>query len=107
MRVVRDRPLTYARAVTLDFLHYFEPGHRIGANDPLIVQWEFPTDPSRWGIPGFRGPIRPGSADRKSNFDPNQYVSRMVDKPHWNKSASGALHIYQRFAFTSGQVLAI
>jgi hypothetical protein len=105
MRVIRDRPLTYARVVALDFLHYFEPGHRIGRNDPLIVQWEFPTDPSHWGIPGYRGPIRPGHAVR--GYSPKPYVSRMVDKPHWNASASKALHIYQRFAFTSGQVLAI
>ena len=110
MRVLRDRPLTYARLVTLDFLHYFEPGHRIGVNDPRIVQWQFPSDPSRWGSPGtprYRGPIRPSSAKGRSAFVPNQYVGRMVDEPHWNGAASKLLHIYQRFAFTSGQILAI
>jgi hypothetical protein len=104
-RVLREQPLAYARAVTLDFLHYFEPGHRIGANDPQIVQWEFPTDPNHWAIPGYRGPIRPGAAGR--GFWPNAYVNRMVDRPHTNVRASKTLHIYQRFAYTSGQILAI
>lgn len=106
-RAILDRPLTYARGVTLDFLHYFEPGHRIGANDPLIVQWEFPVNPNRWGIPGFRGPIRPPNATRGSRFEPGPYVDRMVDQPHTNVTASKLLHVYQRFAFTSGQILLI
>lgn len=108
MRVLRDRPLTYARNVVLDFLHYFEPGHRIGANDPQIVQWQFPSDPNHWAIPGYRGPIRYDRSEREtSRFWPGKYVGRMVDEPHTNVSASKVLHIYQRFAFTSGQLLAV
>jgi hypothetical protein len=105
MRVLRQHPFTYARGVTLDLLHYFEPGHRIGPSDPQIVQWQFPTDPNHWGIPGFRGPIRPGAPH--NGFWPNVYVSRMVDRPHTNVRASKTLHVYQRFAYTSGQILAI
>lgn len=119
LRVIRDQPLTYARIVALDFLHYFEPGHRIGPNDPQIVQWQFPADPNSWGSPGehsdpnhpgvtgYRGPIRPADTPPKSPFDPNRYVSRMVDEPHTNVAASRFLHGYQRFAFTSGLVLGI
>jgi hypothetical protein len=106
-RVIRQHPLTYARVVTLDFLHYFEPGHRIGANDPQIAQWEFPLDPNHWKHPpdGYRGPIRPGVEKRA--FWPNGYIGDMVDRPHTNVTASKALHVYQRFAYTSGQILAI
>jgi hypothetical protein len=106
MRVIRDRPLKYARVVALDFLHYFEPGHRIGPNDPAIEQWQFPTDPNHWSIPGYRGPIRP-SLGRHVRFSPNQYVDRMVDRPHTDVGVSRFLHVYQQFAFTSGPVLGI
>jgi hypothetical protein len=106
-RVVRDQPFTYARGVALDFLHYFEPGHRIGANDPQIGQWQFPADPNHWNVPpnGYRGPIRPGIEGR--GFWPNGYVGHMVGRPDTNVTASKTLHIYQRFAYTSGQILAI
>jgi hypothetical protein len=107
-RVVRQHPLTYARVVTLDFLHYFEPGHRIGANDPQIGQWQFPPNPNHWNIPpdGYRGPIRRGVNGRA--FWPNANVNRMVGRhPHTNVAASKTLHIYQRFAYTSGQILAL
>jgi hypothetical protein len=107
-RVVRQHPLTYARIVALDFLHYFEPGHRIGANDPQIGQWQFPANPNHWEIPpnGYRGPIRRGVDHRA--FWPNSVVNRMVGRhPHTNVTASKTLHIYQRFAYTSGQILAI
>ena len=105
MRVVRERPVKYASVVALDFLHYFEPGHRIGPNDPQISQWEFPADPNTWGIPGYRGPIRPGGEHHA--FEPNEYVGHMVGRPHTNVPASKLLHVYQRFAFTSGQVLGL
>jgi hypothetical protein len=106
-RVVRQHPFTYARVVALDFLHYFEPGHRIGANDPKIGQWQFPADPNHWNVPpnGYRGPIRPGQEKRA--FWPNAYVGNMVGRPHTNVTASKTLHVYQRFAYTSGQILAI
>jgi hypothetical protein len=106
-RVIREQPFTYARGVVLDFLHYFEPGHRIGPNDPQIGQWEFPTDPNHWNVPpnGYRGPIRPGIEGR--GFWPNEYVGDMVGRPHTNVTASKTLHVYQRFAYTSGQILAI
>jgi hypothetical protein len=106
MRVIRDRPLKYARVVALDFLHYFEPGHRVGPNDSAIEQWQFPRDPNHWGIPGYRGPIRP-SPDRYVRFSPNGYVDRMVDRPRTNVGVSRFLHVYQQFASTSGQVLGI
>jgi hypothetical protein len=107
MRVVRDQPLTYARGIALDFLHYFEPGHRIGANDPQIGQWQFPADPNHWNVPpnGYRGPIRPGISGRA--FWPNEYVGHMVGRPDTNVTASKTLHVYQRFAYTSGQILAV
>jgi hypothetical protein len=107
MRVVREQPITYARGIALDFLHYFEPGHRIGANDPKIGQWQFPVDPNHWNVPpnGYRGPIRPGIKGR--SFWPSQYVGHMVGRPDTNVTASKTLSIYQRFAYTSGQILAI
>jgi hypothetical protein len=106
MRVVRDRPLTYARVVALDFLHYFEPGHRIGRNDYPVSAWQFPVDPNHYKYPGYRGPIRPGSAKRRNAISPNQYIGRMVRRPRTNVAASRFLHYYQRYAFTSGQLLA-
>jgi hypothetical protein len=107
-RVVKQHPLTYAKVVTLDFLHYFEPGHRIGPNDPKIGQWEFPADPNHWAVPpnGYRGPIRRGVNGR--SFWPNADVNQMVGRrPHTNVTASKTLHVYQRFAYTSGQILAL
>jgi 4-amino-4-deoxy-L-arabinose transferase-like glycosyltransferase len=105
VRVIRAQPVSYARVVARDFLHYFEPGHRIGPNDPQIAQWEFPTDPSTSGTSGYRGPIRRVSHGRA--FVPNKYVGRMVDRPHTNAGASKLLHVYQLFAFTSGQILGV
>jgi hypothetical protein len=108
MRVIRHRPLAYARSVASNVVHYFEPGHRIGRNDYAPVVWEFPTDPSDYGYPGFRGPIRPGSKDRRLSVDPNEYISRMTGRPHTNGAASRVLRFYQlRLAYTSGQVLAL
>jgi hypothetical protein len=106
MRVIRAHPLGYARLVLSDFAHYFEPGHRVGFNDYNPAPWEFPEHPATGRYPGYRGPIRPGSAHRKSSIDPNQYVSRMVSRPHTNARVSRLLRLYQRFAYTSGQLLA-
>jgi hypothetical protein len=87
-----------------DVAHFFEPGHRIGPNDYPVSVWEFPTDPSRATYPGYRGPIRP-SRPGDSTISPNRYIGRMVGRPHTSAGASKVLHFYQRYAFTSGQVL--
>ena len=108
LRVIRDRPLTYARVVAAGVAHYFEPGHRIGPNDYSDAPWRFPADPRRPArYPGYRGPIRPGRADRQRATYPNQYVSAMVDSPRTHVRLSQALRTYQRYAYTSGQVLAL
>jgi hypothetical protein len=107
-RVIKAQPRTYAHVVISGFLHYFEPGHRIGPGDYSDAPWHFPSDPRKpERYPGYRGPIRPGSANRTVSILPDQYVSRMVDRPHTNVTASRALHVYQRFFFTSGDLLAI
>jgi hypothetical protein len=106
LRAMADRPLTYARTVVGDFFHYFEPGHRMGGNDYPVSAWQFPADPRRWHYPGYRGPIRPGSAQRLHGIDPSQYITRMTGRPRINVAASSFLSRYQRYAYTSGQVLA-
>jgi hypothetical protein len=107
VRVVRARPVAYARMVAADVTHYFEPGHRIGRNDYSPVPWEFPRDPARAVFPGFRGPIRPAEPRRGKLITPNRYVGAMAGHPHTNATASRLLRGYQRFAYTSGQVLAL
>jgi hypothetical protein len=104
VRVIKDQPWRYARSVIGDVAHFFEPGHRIGPNDYPVSVWEFPTDPSRATYPGYRGPIRP-SRPGDSTISPNRYIGRMVGRPHTSAGASKVLHFYQRYAFTSGQVL--
>jgi hypothetical protein len=106
MRVIRHEPLTYVKVVTRDTLHYFEPAHRTGKNDYGDSAWQFPSDPRYWKYPGYRGPIREGTANRLHTIDPSQYVNGMVDQPHTNVPASRFLHHYQRFFYTSGQLLA-
>ena len=109
VRVIREQPLTYARVVAGGVLHYFEPGHRIGANDYPVSAWQFPDDPRRWGYPGYRGPIRPGDPRlqrRHPITEPNRYVGAMVDGTATNVSVSRALRQYQRFAYTWGPLLA-
>jgi hypothetical protein len=87
--------------------HFFEPGHRIGANDYSPVPWEFPSDPARAVFPGFRGPIRPAEPRRGKLITPNRYVGAMAAHPRTDAAASRLLRRYQRFAYTSGQVLAL
>jgi hypothetical protein len=109
LRVVRAQPLTYARVVGEDVLHYFRPGHHIGPNDYPVGAWQFPADPFRWGYPGFRGPIRPGDPQRRIHHpitEPNVYVAQMAGRPRLNVGASRFLHDYQRYAYTAGPVLA-
>ncbi len=60
--MIRHQPLDYAGVVAGGILHYFEPGHRIGANDYPVGPWQFPADPRVWAYPGYRGPIRAGDA---------------------------------------------
>ena len=107
VRVVRAQPLTYARVVTLDFLHYFEPGKRVGPNDPSLGPWEFPFDPTRWGYPGYRGPIRPQAKRTTRVIFPNKYIGHMTGEPTLHGGASRLLRYYQRVMFTSGQLLAL
>jgi hypothetical protein len=109
LRVVRAEPLTYARVVTEDVLHYFRPGHHIGYNDYPVAPWQFPADPRRFGPPGFRGPIRPGNPERRKHHpitEPNVYVAQMAGRPRLDAGASRFLHDYQRYAYTAGPVLA-
>jgi hypothetical protein len=106
LRVVRHEPLHYAKVVARDTLHYFEPAHRTGSNDYSDTAWQFPSDPRRWKYPGYRGPIREGTKNRLHDIDPSQYVNGMVDQPSLDVHASKFLHYYQRFFYTSGQVLA-
>jgi hypothetical protein len=107
LRAIRNEPLRYARVVVRDTLHYFEPGHRIGPNDYSDTAWQFPSDPRQWKYPGYRGPIRDGRENRVHDIDPSQYVNGMVGEPHVNVTASRVMHYYQRFVYTSGQVLAV
>jgi hypothetical protein len=102
-RVLRDQPLTYARIAARDFLHYFEPGHRTGPNDPVVGPWQFPADPNHWGMPGYRGPIRPADGDPHG---PKPPINPMVGKPHTNVTASRFLHDYQRWVFLTGPAFA-
>jgi hypothetical protein len=102
-RVIRDQPLRYAGIVAGDFLHYFEPGHRIGRDDPSLEPWQFPADPDHWGVPGYLGPIRPADGDVHG---PKPVIDRMVGEPHTNPGVSRLLHGYQRWAFTPGPLLA-
>ena len=107
LRVIEAQPLTYARVVAGDFFHYFEPGHRMSRNDYPVSAWQFPADPRRWHYPAYRGPIRPGHAHRKHGISPSAYITRMTGRPRTNLAASRILHAYQRFEYTSGQLLAI
>jgi len=108
LRVIRDQPLTYAGSIVSKVAHYFEPGHRIGKNDYSPATWEFPRDPRVWGYPGYRGPIRPGHYPRKSAIDPNTYVTPLVRAgPSLHVFPSKLLHYYQRYAWTSGQILLV
>jgi hypothetical protein len=106
MRVIRNRPLTYASSVAGGVAHFFEPGHRIGHNDYGLAVWTFPLDPSRPAYPGYRGPIRPSAPGTLSIY-PNRYIDGMVGRPRTNARASRWLHYYQRYAYASGQVLAL
>ena len=102
-RVLRDQPLRYARTAVRDFLHYFEPGHRMRPNDPAVGPWQFPADPNHWGIRRYHGPIRPADADPHG---PKPPINPMVGKPHTNVTASRFLHDYQRWVFLTGPALA-
>ncbi len=102
-RVLRDQPLRYAGTVVRDFLHYFEPGHRTGPNDPSLAPWQFPADPNHWGVPGYLGPIRPADGDVHG---PKPPIDPMVGEPHTNVAASRLLHDYQRWVFLPGPALA-
>jgi 4-amino-4-deoxy-L-arabinose transferase-like glycosyltransferase len=108
LRVIRAQPVTYATSIGLKVAHYFEPGHRVGRDDYGPQVWEFPRDPRVWGYPGYRGPIRQGHYPRKSAIDPNTYVTPLVRAgPVVRVLPSKVLHYYQRWAWTSGQILLI
>jgi 4-amino-4-deoxy-L-arabinose transferase-like glycosyltransferase len=107
LRVIRADPAQYAKVVVRDTAHYFEPAHRIGPHDYSDTAWQFPSDPRHWKYPGYRGPIRDGQENRIHDIDPSRYVNGMVGEPHVNVTASRFLHYYQRFVYTSGQVLAV
>jgi hypothetical protein len=106
LRVIRDRPVTYARVVAHSFIHYFEPGRRVGPNDYKPAPWRFPIHPATPDFPRYRGPIRPEGRHGHTPFMPNRYVSRMVTRPHTNARASRLLRTYQRYGYTQGPLLA-
>jgi hypothetical protein len=113
-RVIEHRPLAYAHLVAADLAHYFEPGHRLGRNDYKPAPWEFPAHPEIATFPGYRGPIRPQGSTQFGPIDaylkaiyPNKYVSRMVSDPRVNRRASNFLRGYQRYFYTSGQILGV
>jgi hypothetical protein len=108
-RVLRRQPADYARVVAGGVVHYFEPGHRIGANDYPVGPWRFPADPRTWGYPGYRGPIRRGNPVRWSHHhitEPGPAVSAMVTTPRLHPAVSRILHGYQRVAYAWGPLLA-
>ena len=108
-RVIRNQPDTYARTVAGGVLHYFEPGHRIGANDYQLTPWQFPVDPRVWGYPGYRGPIRRGDPVLRAHhhlIEPGPDVAAMVTRPSLHPAASRLMHDYQRVAYTWGPLLA-
>jgi hypothetical protein len=103
VRVLRDQPARYVSTAARDFLHYFEPGHRTGRNDPSLGPWQFPAGPSHWHVPGYHGPIRPADGDPHG---PQPVINPMVGEPHTNATASRILHDYQRWVFLTGPLLA-
>jgi hypothetical protein len=105
MRVIRHDPLDFLKLVGAHLIHYLSPGHHIGSNDYPVTTWQFSLHPAHWNSPGYKGPIRPGRADRRIRTTPGPYVNRMVRKPRVNVAASRFLHDYQRIAYTSGAVL--
>jgi hypothetical protein len=109
-RVVLHQPLDYANVVAGGVLHYFRPGHPIGANDYPVAAWQFPADPRRWGYPGYRGPIRPGDparARRHPITEPNEYAGRMAGAPpHFDIAVARIVHRYQRLVYSYGPLLA-
>ena len=108
LRVIANDPARYVRVVAGDFLHYFEPGHRKGPGDYNVTTWQFPRNPRVYGYPGYRGPIRPGSAARERRIDPGRWVTRgFTGEPATSVTASRFLHYYARYFYTSGQIFAI
>ena len=112
-RVIKHRPFAYVRLLSGDLAHYFEPGHRLGQNDYKPAPWEFPSHPERATFPGYRGPIRPAGSTQFGQIPPHlasiyptRAVSRMVSHPRVNATASRVLRRYQRYFYTSGQILA-
>jgi hypothetical protein len=106
MRVIRRRPLDYARLVGSSLIHYFEPGHHAGRDDYDYAAWQFPLDPRRPAFPGYRGPIRPAPPHRTS-IDPGRYIAAFAGAPRTNATASRWLHDYQSVVSSSGQVLSL
>ena len=108
LRVIANDPVRYVRVVAGDFLHYFEPGHRKGPGDYNVTTWQFPRDPRVYDYPGYRGPIRPGSAARERRIDPGKWVTpEFTGEPRMSVAASRFLHYYARYFYTSGQIFAI
>jgi hypothetical protein len=106
-RVIRAEPGRYVHLVVGNFLHDFEPGHRIGKGDYSDTPWQFPEHPHVVRYPGYRGPIRRGSAHRKKGIFPPETANPMVHgRPVIRPGLSRFLHGYQRLFYTSGQVLA-
>jgi hypothetical protein len=107
LRVLRQNPGAYVKEVTGDFVHYFEPGHRVGRWDYPVVAWQFPKDPRHWGYPAYRGPIRAGIPGDSHKINPGPSVDPMTGGWRVSPAASSFLHTYQRFFYTSGQILAL
>lgn len=110
-RVILHQPRDYAKVVLGGVLHYFRPGHPIGANDYPVSVWQFPSDPRHWGYPGYRGPIRPGDPVRQRRHpqtEPSVHVARMAaGAPRLDVRASAFLHGYQRVVYGYGPMLAV
>lgn len=110
LRVVRADPGRYASIVFGGVLHYFEAGHRIGPDDYSVEPWRFPADPRVIVYPGFRGPIRDGTSERRRKdpiIEPNRYVGEMVGTSRVVPGVSSFLRDLQLRVFTPGPLLAV
>jgi hypothetical protein len=110
LRVIRQEPATFAGVVLRGFVHFFEPGHRIGANDYPVCTWQWPANPRTWKYPCYRGPIRPGDPVRRAHHhitEPNQYVAHFSGTPRYDPPVSRLLRGYQSVAYTWGPLLAV
>ena len=94
-RMIFDRPLSYARAVTADLLRYFEPSHP-SERESYVARWRFPrslddAEPNRFIL------RTGGSAPEGLGLEPFSI----------NRVAATWLRGYQDVFYTPGPVLAL